>query len=317
MSPRGPAVPAAYTEDYILESGFLAIEKALDTIYTELEIPEGRALDKLWNERLKKYALKVDLAAQTAAETVLRDRFAQQIEIRGEESSLDELGSSGLAALLDMLDGTDLLERNLGNWCSAMVLYDTKKPQIWAAFVGLPNREIYYAKHSDRKAYVREPKTNHPPIIRTVGSERKTVKLCNASICFYGQKASSFLSLATHRSFLKALNEFAKLAKVLKDQPGAPQLRIYNLAGNPMMINLIEGKMDAIVEMRGQLCHDVVPGFVIALRAGATLYNLETNRRIKESQLASLLSAPNRKFKYVMACNEALAKEIIGLLSGK
>jgi len=315
MSPRGPAVTAAFTEEYIVESGFLAIEKALDTIYTDLETPEAKPLDKLWNSRLKKYALKVDLAAQTAAETVLRHRFQDKIEIRGEESSLDELVRSGLAALLDMLDGTDLLERNLGNWCSAMVIYDTKRPQIWAAFVGLPNREIYYAKYSDRHAYIREPKTDRSPVVHTVKLEQKRVRLRDASICFYGQKAGNFLSVAKNRSFLKALSKLAEEAGDMKDRPDAPQIRIYNLAGNPMMINLIEGKMDAIVEMRGQLCHDVVPGFVIALRAGAALYNLETKRRIKESQLASLLSAPNRKFKYVMACNDMLAQEIIHVLS--
>jgi fructose-1,6-bisphosphatase/inositol monophosphatase family enzyme len=92
-----------------------------------------------------------------------------------------------------------------------------------------------------------------------------------------------------------------------------PKTRIYTLAGNPMMVNLIEGRVDAVVEGVGQKCHDVVPGFVIALRAGAILRDL-SNRPITEAELAQSLRNPQSSFSYVLACNETLAAEIVELL---
>src|SRR5258708_4355929 len=92
-----------------------------------------------------------------------------------------------------------------------------------------------------------------------------------------------------------------------------PKVRIYNLAGNPMMMKLLEGHVDAVVEISGQKCHDVVPGFIIALRAGAVLKDM-ANRTITEEEIASRMRDPKSKFKYVLACSEQLARDLVDLL---
>ena len=80
------------------------------------------ALTKFWNERQKKRLLAVDLKAQQTGEDVLKKELENTPPtLRGEESSLESIGEVDIAALLDMLDGTDLLQRDLGNWCSALV----------------------------------------------------------------------------------------------------------------------------------------------------------------------------------------------------
>jgi fructose-1,6-bisphosphatase/inositol monophosphatase family enzyme len=101
----------------------------------------------------------------------------------------------------------------------------------------------------------------------------------------------------------------------MKDDSRKPKFRIYNLAGNPMMMSLIEGKVDAIVETSGQYCHDVVPGFIIALKAGAYLINLDNGCSIDVDVLGKMLSQPSCKFRYVLACSEELCKELSDLLS--
>ena len=98
-----------------------------------------------------------------------------------------------------------------------------------------------------------------------------------------------------------------------KNEQGCPKMRIYNLAGIPQMISVVEGYLDAVIEITGQKCHDVVPGFVIALRAGAVLKDL-ANRNITEQEIAELLRDPGHKFRYVLACNEKLATDLVELL---
>ena len=308
MSPRGPNVHHI-TEDYVLETGFLAVERALDTVKKHLTDPD--AFELLWNYSLKKNLLKIDQFAQAAAEDILKDRLHDNVEVRGEESSLaDVTFQVHVAALLDMIDGTDLLERDLGNWCSAMVFFN--RDRVWASLIGIPNGEIYFQQHSDNSAYVREPrKPGAEPRIQTVAIAKPDVSLRNASLAFYGQKPKNFLAAARHKGLLAVLDHLAQEAQQKKDQTDAPKFRIYNLAGNPMMMKLVEGKIDAIIELSGQRCHDVIPGFAIALKAGACLIDLDTSRTLNISDLPAILSKPSSKFKYVLACNELLAHEIL------
>src|SRR5439155_16167200 len=117
------------------------------------------ALTKFWNERQKKRLLAVDLKAQQTGEDVLKKELENTPPtLRGEESSLESIGEVDIAALLDMLDGTDLLQRDLGKWCSALVLFSTREPaRIITAAVGVPDKEIYYTDAIG--GYVRLPRT--------------------------------------------------------------------------------------------------------------------------------------------------------------
>ena len=311
MSPRGPKIHHI-TEDYVLETGFLAVESALKTI--ERHLADVDAFELLWNYTLKKNLLKIDQFAQAAAEDILKERLHDNVEIRGEESSLADVTFQGhVAALLDMIDGTDLLERGLGNWCSAMVLFNRER--VWASLIGMPNGEIYFEQHSDPIAYLREPrKSGTEPRIQAVTIAKPDVRLRDASVAFYGQKPKNFLTAARHKGLLTALDRLTEEAQQKKNQTDAPKFRIYNLAGNPMMMKLIEGKIDAIVELSGQRCHDIIPGFAIALKAGACLIDLDTSRKLSVNDLPIILSKPSNKFKYILGYNEPLAQEILNLL---
>lgn len=315
MCPRSARFHYTFSEADILDAGFLAIETALKTIHEHKDDPEY--LELRWNPKLKKNLLKIDEFAQTAAEAALKVRLPDAVEIRGEESSLEDLTYRlEVAALLDMVDGTDLLERGLWNWCSAMVLFN--RQQVWASLIGMPNREIYYERFSEAGAFVREPrKAESAPQIQTVTvKEKPDIRLQDASIAFYGQKPKSLLTTVRHGGLAKALDQIAQEAQAKRDQPDAPKFRIYNLAGNPMMMQLIEGKIDAVIELSGQRCHDVIPGFAIALKAGAKLFDWETRNEITTKDLPNMLASPKNKFKYVMACNEQLAVEIVDVLNG-
>jgi len=314
---RGPRIHQTYPPDRVLQCGFLAIEQALDSIFKALANSDSRALVQHWNENLKKHALEIDIIVQTRAEATISDQLDGHIEFRGEESSLRELPRGAeLAVLLDMVDGTDLLERNFGNWCSAMVFFDVKHARVLEALIGTPNREIYHTRRNSKKAFVREPSSNgRESTIREIRLQPKRIKLRDASLCFYGQKAGSLFRLITNEKFTQRLKEISEESDRLKRSRRKPKLRIYNLAGNPMMMSLIEGKVDAIVEISGQYCHDVVPGFVIALKAGAYLINLDDGSEIDLDLLGNMLAQPSFKFRYVLACNRNLCRELVDLLA--
>lgn len=82
-----------------------------------------------------------------------------------------------------------------------------------------------------------------------------------------------------------------------------------------MMLKLAESKLDAVFDVAGQYCHDVVPGAFIALKAGAVLKDLN-GQRITEEELGIRISSnPGAKLKYVLACTESLCDELLQLLS--
>ena len=299
----------------VVEAGVKTIRKTLETIFTELANNPEDALEPLWHPRLKKYFLGVDMIAEKFGKNCLR-KYLHSVEIRGEESSLEPLQNQRLAALLDMLDGSDLLERGLGNWCSSLVLFSPKRKKIITAVVGLSSKRIFYTKPSYSKCtFVREPQleSDDPPIIHELAIAKNSVELRDASLAFYGQKPGSLLSILEAKDLVQRLSDIAREAKEAKKSPDLPKLRIYNLAGNPMMTSLVEGKIDAILDLRGQKCHDAIPGFVIALRAGAVLRDLQ-GRNISEQMLVAKLATPEYKFKYVLARNEVLASQLVELV---
>lgn len=301
-----------FTEDQVLEAGLATVERALATIHSETESDEY-AFDEYWYPRLKKHLLKLDHDAQKTAEKCLQQRLSG-IQIRGEESTLQRL-KDGLSALLDALDGSDLLKRKLGNWCSALTIFEAGTAKIITAVVGMPNKEIYFTKYSDpNAAYVRTPSTNGKYTVAEVVMERREVALKDAAIAFYGQKPAKLLSFTTAKpKVARWLTRMSNEMNKTKNQQGCPKMRIYNLAGIPLMINVVEGYLDAVIEITGQRCHDVVPGFVVALRAGAILRDL-ANKNITEQEIAARLQDPSHKFSYVLACNEKLASDLVELL---
>jgi|SRR5579863_2233422 len=311
-----PAPRNVPSEEDLYHAGVSLVRRTLTRVLNKVAEKPEDAFDKLWYPKLSKFVLKVDLFAEREGRDYLRDRFGDRIEIRGEESSLERVPRDRVAALLDMLDGSDLLERGLGNWCSAVVFFDPARRRVIASVVGAPSRRIYYARESHQDACAVLPKM-------AAHGRRVTVplrvtpgpgSLREATVAFYGQKVRNFLSVWPGASgFSRWLSDLAREARDRQLTPEVPPFRIYNFGGNPMMLKLAEGHVDAVFDVEGQLCHDVIPGAYIALKAGAVLKDLE-NRDITEEYLAEKLENPSAKLRYVLARNRSLAEELVGLL---
>jgi len=141
------------------------------------------------------------------------------------------------------------------------------------------------------------------------------VDLRDAVICFYGQRPGRLLSIFRNIRFRKFLEENARQAGTTKGNTVAPKLRLFNLGGNPMIMRLILGDVDAVIELEGQENQDVIPAAVIALKAGAVLYRLlvhdHSYEQITKDELHSLLSRPRQKLHYLMTASDRLAKALL------
>lgn len=269
-----------------------------------------------------KPALYVDLMAEQKFEQAFRERgetrLIRNVEVYGEESlaredaaEIDLTDKPGIFALVDMVDGTDLLERGLYNWCSAVVFFQPRREaghRILCSVVGLPTGEIYYASDDEDGAWVIW-EGRHAP--ERVGGPSKVASLGDVSLCFYGQKPENFLMAAKQPLFEALRSEEA--------------VRIYTLAGIPMMVKLVDHRVetarniDAVIEFVGQKPHDAVPGAYIALKAGAIMKNPftldSTGQPIRityEELEAGLMHPANDTYDltYVLAATEELCDEI-------
>jgi fructose-1,6-bisphosphatase/inositol monophosphatase family enzyme len=279
----------------------------------------ARALDPVIVGSRKKPALRVDVFAEDYTEAELRKRLNRyRPRVIGEESlmreDLDLSNEDRLVVLLDMLDGTDLLERGLSNWCSAMVFYYPPEHRILASFVGIPNDAVYFAIE-DRATPVRKflwhVRRGQPRVINVTGPSSIT-RLHEASLSFYGQQPANFMSVAGHARFAAKMAELATI-----HDESLNRMRIYNLAGNPMMMKLIDGskRIDAVFDLRGQLPHDMVPGTYIAQRAGAILCGLDGQPVVEEDLARMLLRPAHRGSKkpYLLAATEGLKQEFLAM----
>lgn len=258
----------------------------------------------------EKRALVVDIVAERLAALELSRRLKKlKPVILGEESlrdeNLDLSNETHLIALLDMVDGTDLFERGLGNWCSAAAFFLPAERRILGAFVAVPEGDIYFwtvdtpmPQKFNIKTRTTEPICG-PSHVRAISE---------ASIAFYGQKIVNLN--AGSSQLAHALNQN------LLDQNRAT--RIYDLAGIPMMMKVVDRgghkRIDAVFEVLGQNPHDVVPGAVIAQRAGATVLGLDG----APLDLASALLRPadrSRRLRYVLAATPELATELLTCLN--
>jgi fructose-1,6-bisphosphatase/inositol monophosphatase family enzyme len=272
------------------------------------------------------------LSCDRDAELICRD--ALELSAQHENISIIVFGEESLwdtsiaisrkdpyVVLLDMVDGSDLLERGLGNWCSAAVIFRPKTGKIRASIVQDSNNNFYIATH--KGAFFQEAKTD---FVEVEGKVRCSIHLAKAiplrgphppfeplnpakkddryaSICFYAQKAKHFVRLP--EGFRLWLNEFGFAG------------RLYTLAGNPMMAKLANGdRVHVVFEHLGQFAHDAVPGLYLALKAGAAIVRLDGSR-ISDVDLAGLLYTPSKEnaLQYVLATTEQLAKHVAKALA--
>lgn len=213
--------------------------------------------------------------------------------LRVSEIQAGRIKDDGIVVLVDMVDGTDLVMRELSNWCSAVVFYRCDTGETLAAAVGDAFGRIFYATKSGSEAYVRVPEGE----IRRVKGPSSVTELQRAAICFYGQKTGNFNSVVKGTSILEQLGRDG---------------RIYNLGGHPMLVKVTEGQVDAVFELRGQKAHDCVAGLFIALKAGAIGggpdgSDLDFSRPLlrpasNEARLAYVLAATRSLFESIRSC---------------
>lgn len=260
----------------------------------------------------------VDLFAERMFMDIVHTHFgSDRILVLGEESlreDVDLTNEDRTCVLIDMIDGTDLLQRGFSNWCSAVAVFSPRERRIEGAYVALPNQHLYFATASVPGAW-KIPLSDSA--LRGARARPEAlpgpspdVDLAHATVCTYAQKSRNLQELARVvdrpqvRSWLAAAGAAGAGA------------RFYNLAGNPMMVRLPERAVDLVFDLRGQAPHDMVPGAFIAGKGGAILTALDGSR-MGEEDLARRLCRPahaSSRLTYLLAANRGLAKEAAALL---
>ena len=285
------------------------------------------ALKRMSDPETGKLALIIDLVAEQFGGSGLLRKLGverEQLFYLGEErlggkdaDKIDLAGEHRLVVLVDMVDGTDLVERGLSNWCSAMVFYQPAEEsgkKIIAAFVGIPEDGVYYATRQTTQArkhrfHVRQGQPRDIPLPNI--SAQPEVGIADASICFYGQQVAnlSWVTDPPNRKFLAGLKKLLNQHTQQKKKLGT---RIYNLAGMPMMMKMFDSgdglrRIDAVFDVCGQQPHDMVAGAYIARAAGAVLSDLNGAEVDLEQ---SLLRPAKDKLRYVLTATPRLGNEL-------
>lgn len=301
----------------LLEHSIEGVRKGVNTIVDALgqlhRDPDAVArefahLEKTAHSGAKKVLLEIDNTAEAAFAKDLRKKWPS-LQVLGEESLVHFEGWQGgrICVLADMIDGTDFVEMGLDLWCSAVVLYDLTRHEILGSIVGLPSGQIFYTSSKYKSAWIRG---RDDADVEVFGCS-KVKKLENARIAFYGQKPKNLLAVL-ESSLVDCVARYEKTE--------GPSFRLYNFAGNPMMVKLVNrpkldgarvftGDIDAVFEVAGQQLHDVVPGAYIALKAGAHMCDLQ-GRPITVQDLGQRLANPKDRISYVLAATEELALEL-------
>ena len=260
------------------------------TIYS----PQGKPKDILFIDELAEEACKEFLESHL-------ERIGHKDELRvlGEEmlwmNDYDLSNEDRYVAILDMIDGSDLLERGLSNWCSAMTFFDPREPRLLFSFVQMSDDKIYLA-HSEGAFLV----NGRQGMVALLGPA--PVSLDSAGICFYGQQVRHFTAVS---------DSFRTWLQNISGRNNKCRLRLYNLAGNPMMVKLANREgIHIVFEHLGQFPHDAVPGLHIGIKAGAKAVN-DTQQLIDEEALAGALRFPSRgRIKYVLAPSTRMARQV-------
>jgi fructose-1,6-bisphosphatase/inositol monophosphatase family enzyme len=323
MSPAGRPIDVS-EEQRLLESCKSAMLHTQRVISETVFHDPARAFKRVQipGKRRDHATTWIDLEAQRQAERVLL-RSGIPVRVLGEETPMAadvDLGrETRPVVVMDMIDGTDLLTREMGNWCSAMVVVHPPGAEIVGAWIGLPlgdRFKLYGAARSHAGAFVltyeilptrsglryvllEDPRRAVVPLRPRPHRPPGGRPLDGASVCFYGQKRSRLMHLRDETDF--------------PWDPGlahSGKLRIYTLAGNPMLAKLAEGRVSAVFEAKGQRPYDCIPGLYLAEKAGAIV--TRPNGRPLDLARALLDGADVR---YLAACDRRLLRELGKLIA--
>jgi fructose-1,6-bisphosphatase/inositol monophosphatase family enzyme len=307
------------------------VAKVHTAIFQEvMKVSHAEAFLPRWVGKEPKLMTYIDEFAERTFRGVIENEFTKDdVVLLGEESltsllSLEE--EDRPCILVDIIDGTDLLERGLSNWCSAIVIFNKKR--IEGAFVafqsGLKN-VMYYGVRGDDDAYKIEYTQKAGGKVacseqQKLSGPREHTSLDKAIICSYGQKSGNLLELLKLHdkpTFVQLLqNNIRRQQKIKADKTlDEVKFRFYNLAGNPMMVRLADGIIDVVFDLKGQRPHDVVPGAFIAMMAGAVLWDIDLRQSVSDSSFINKLLHPgSSSIKYVLAANRELLVRAVDAL---
>jgi fructose-1,6-bisphosphatase/inositol monophosphatase family enzyme len=289
----------------------------------------------------QKSLYQVDLMAESNFRTLIRDQRklfpGSDISFWGEESihnNPDLRNEKGVVILSDIIDGTDLLYRDFANWCSAVIVFTPKDRRVEAAYVAVESGRdfsVYYALAGGRYGKLTEPIMTFAMASKLhEGSKQGKAKirefnesndlrlgeatcLSEASVCLYAQKARNLRALLD----LSGKENFRRWLQTVdaERKPEGQGFRFYNLAGNPMMARMTDGKVDVVLDLVGQAPHDVLPGAFIAKSLGAVFGSVDGRQFSDAETIEWLLKPAESKIKYVLAGNKKLYEEVVSLLS--
>ena len=257
----------------------------------------------------RKRAIGLDWYVECRMACELRRRLGpSRIRIVGEESlrdpSLDLSDEQRIVILLDILDGSDLAERALGNWCSAATVFYPPERRVLATYLAIPDTSSIYYATDDSSSSMRSSLWGKP-LVRKVTGPSNIHDAGLASVAYYGQKPANFLSLVQTETVSTFLRSVA-------DQQNDCGFRLYNFGGNPQLARVVDGhkRIDAVLDIEGQYPHDAVAGLFIAQRGGATVTSLGGEPLdLAESLLRP--ADPLRKIKYIVAATPELAQSLV------
>ncbi len=276
------------------------------------------------------------------ADTTDRPDVVHVIRTEDVVASLNLDHRSRYCMLIDVLDGAHLYQKRLGNWCSALTVFDRITNAIYAAYIVHPSAEkIYYATYEQPHAYMMHVpglsqmetfpfRMNHQEdyIEKTRkegGWNRHFLRiptgskaLMNATVCLNAQRCSTLFDLLDSSRFpavIPWLTGMAFTDRDLRANGAELGFRLYNMGGNPMLARLCDGGADVVLDLGGSLANDWVPGAYIALKAGAYVGSLK-GQPITEPDLSLALGGVGHlKSTYIAAASEGLYRETLQLLS--
>lgn len=246
-----------------------------------------KAAENLLAKKLKEI-FNADYDVEIYGEESLGLKQAAHSESVGRFSSTKSRKKGKIIFLLDAIDGTDLYLKNLGNWCTAVLIMNENR-QVLGSFVGLPNGAIYFSTTDIH--FVVKVNSKGKPTKVTINTDKSDLK--NVTLAWYGQKAKNFLPIARNKKFI----EF------LQNQPRTSNFRILNIGGIPLMMKLIDNivPVDVIIELYGQQPHDMIAGGFLAQKANAILTDLN-GKSINFSNY--LHDFKGEKIKYILATSK-------------
>src|ERR1041384_1999770 len=170
-----------------------------------------------------KHLVAVDLLAERIFMDLISRKFRKQVvEIYGEESlgqNPDLSKETRTCILVDIIDGTDLLERDFSNWCSAVTVFNPQQRRIEGAFVSLRTergRFLYFATKNSKAFKKRLHVASRSEEPQELAGPNRTRRLRDASMCVYAQKSRNLLEVL-------ALHEKPRLVQWLKEISGSEE----------------------------------------------------------------------------------------------